>query len=148
MHDVIDDLKRRAIACKHWRWMPGMLALDSCNEEHPARVIDGCRSVIYEDNDGAVHDGVVSRSDVPDLTDPATLGCILALVRQCFDHAVIWTSRDCTVDALDPDSFCMDETEGWSVCIGSVDDYVGEIGRGATEAEALIVALEAAQCMK
>jgi len=70
------------VACKHWRWMPGMLAIDSCNEEHPARVIDARRSVVYEDNDGAIHEGVVSRSDVPDLTDPATLGCLLALVRQ------------------------------------------------------------------
>lgn len=76
------ELGRRAVACKGWRWMPGMLALDSTAEEHPARVIDARRSVVYEDTDGAIHEGVVSRSDVPDLTDPATLGCLLALVRE------------------------------------------------------------------
>ena len=70
------ELAERAVACKHWRWMAGMRALDSTGEEHPARVIDHRRSVVYEDNDGAIHEGVLSRSDVPDLTDPATLGCL------------------------------------------------------------------------
>ena len=61
-----------------------MRAIDVANEEHPARVIDAGRSVVYEDSDGAIHEGVVSRSDVPDLTDPATLGCLLWLVREAW----------------------------------------------------------------
>ena len=83
------ELGRRAVACQHWRWMPGMLAIDSCNEEHPARVIDARRSVVYEDNDGAIHEGVVSRSDLPDFSDPATLGCLLALMREALDDSRI-----------------------------------------------------------
>ena len=140
MSDI--ELARRAVACKRWRWMPGMLA----------RYIDGEAWHRLTDGDGHGypfrHFPPNPREAWPDLTDPATLGCILALVRQCFAHAVIWTSRDCTVDALDPNSFCMDETEGWSVCIGTVDDYVGEIGRGATEAEALLSALELASTLE
>ena len=73
------------MSCKGWRWLPGMLALDSSNEEHPARIIDARRTVVYEDNDGAIHEGVVSHADVPDLTDPATLGCLLALVREAWE---------------------------------------------------------------
>ena len=78
------ELAERAVKAKGWRWLPGMRALDSSGEEHPARVIDHRRSVVYEDNDGAIHEGVVSRSDVPDLTDPATLGCLLYLARRAW----------------------------------------------------------------
>jgi len=76
------DLARCAVACEGWRWMPGMLALDSTAEEYPGRVIDDRKSLVYEDGDGAIHEGVATRSDVPDFRDPATLGCLLALVRE------------------------------------------------------------------
>ena len=78
------EIAQRVVDCKHWRWLPGMRALDSSGEEHPARVIDHRRSVVYEDNDGAIHEGVVSRSDVPDLTDPATLGCLRHLAAKAY----------------------------------------------------------------
>jgi len=116
------ELGRRAVACKGWRWMPGMLALDSTAEEHPARVIDARRSVVYEETDGAIHEAVVSRSDVPDLTDPATLGCLLALVREAKD---------------DP---C------WQVlCLGD-DAWSIESGDYPTEAAALVAALWRDEC--
>jgi hypothetical protein len=82
-------LGRRAVAAEGWRWMPGM-----SNQYGDI--------VTYADNDGVV--AFVSRkgyyhevgadfpqsrirndfgSDaVPDLSDPATLGCLLALVRE------------------------------------------------------------------
>lgn len=134
-------LAKRFVKCERWRWMPGMKALYTGDQCHRVTMADayGVPAIIRPPH---------ARWAWPDLNDPATLGCILALVRQCFAHAVIWTSRDCTVDALDADSFCMDETEGWSVCIGTVDDYVGEIGRGATEAEALLSALEFASTLE
>jgi hypothetical protein len=127
------ELSRRAVACKRWRWMPGMLALDSCNEEHPARVIDARRSVVYEDNDGAIREGVVSRSDVPDLTDPATLGCLLALVREAWGD--------------DRVSSVANTVYGTRMIL-MPDDAAPEgerlIGCSTTEAEALVIALEAA----
>jgi len=119
------ELAERAVKAKGWRWLPGMRALDSSGEEHPARVIDHRRSVVYEDNDGAIHEGVVSRSDVPDLTDPATLGCLLTLV------------RDAHRDAYAYASFHDDE---WGVFDWS--DLL--IAEGRSEQEALIKALEAA----
>ncbi len=82
MTNEMIDLARRAVACEGWRWMPGMLALDADGEEYPCRVIDDRKSVVYEDGDGAIREGVASRSDVPDLTDPATIGCLLALARE------------------------------------------------------------------
>ena len=133
---MINELARRAVACRHWRWMPGMLALDSCNEEHPARVIDARRSVVYEDNDGAIHEGVVSRSDLPDLTDPATLGCLLALVREAWEpHR-----------GSDYIASTMHTGSGWGVGAryGSEGLAAIVLPTYASEAAALVAALEAA----
>ena len=119
------EIAQRVVDCKHWRWMAGMRALDSSGEEHPARVIDHRRSVVYEDNDGAIHEGVVSRSDVPDLSDPATLGCLLTLVRDAHRDAYAYASF---------------HDDGWGVF--DWGDLL--IAEGRSEQEALIKALEAA----
>lgn len=77
----LEDLGRRAVACKHWRWMPGML--------HGIEAMDETRFVsrfsefsIYADDDGRI----------PILSDPATLGCLLYLVREAWgvERAVVW----------------------------------------------------------
>ena len=87
MTDEMIDLGRRAVACKGWRWMPGMLATHSGHK--PARVLS-VQSDEYEPpmleiawawNDG---DGVHPRGWLPDLTAPATIGCLLALVREAW----------------------------------------------------------------
>ena len=63
------DLARRAVACSKWRWMPGMFAVEQAVpgmalSARPVRVDDYWHEV-----------GVW----LPDFTDPATLGCLLAL---------------------------------------------------------------------
>ena len=72
---------------------------------------------------------------VPVLTDPATLGCLLALVREA------WGSNQCFV-RCDP---------SWFVLCRTPPAQAAKIGHGwsgpftgATEAEALVAALEAA----
>ncbi len=124
------DLGKRAVACEHFRWLPGML-LRYGNGEKWFRLTE--------------HDGYMTTGNTwPDLTDPATLGCLLALVREAWGGCAIWVARDCVVDPLDDTEYVLDEREGWTVCGGSNDDYLAPYGSGPTEAAALVAALEAA----
>lgn len=68
------DLAKRAVACRHWRWMPGMLPL----------VVDEDAECVACDRVWRTQGGhtVVPAEAFPDLTDPATLGALLALVRE------------------------------------------------------------------
>ena len=65
----LEQLERRAVACKRWRWMPGMQYYTKrqtyrLTEEH----FLGGLSLIAD--------------CLPYLRDPATRGCLLALVRE------------------------------------------------------------------
>jgi hypothetical protein len=124
MTDEMIALGRRAVACKVWRWMPGMRWIVSRVaplEDYAGRIVDGGRRA--PDGPG-----------LPDLSDPATLGCLLALVREAWEdphlytlHDIHWTVRlrDGVTTAFEP------EDDSW-------------VGTGATEAQALVAALEAA----
>ena len=110
-------LAERAIACEGWRWMPGMR-----NKRGFLRGFSGWL---------AVDDGWCELDTypphLPDLSDPATLGCLLALVRSAYGDPWI---------RIEPMS------SGW-VCIYSKPPP-GFPANGDTEAEALVAALECA----
>jgi hypothetical protein len=65
---------------------------------------------------------------VPDFTDPATVGCLLAAVRE------EWAS---------PTLFARPTASGWTVMRGS-GAGMGKLSDSLTEADALVAALEAA----
>lgn len=122
-------LSRRAIACKGWRWMPGMstsnrgrvLAVD---EDGSCRLEFGSEEVPFWCTPETM------RKMTPCLTDPATLGCLLALVREA------WGDPQAFVGWFDPH---------WKVIRCRTESLIGCLaGRGAIEAEALVAALEAA----
>lgn len=121
-------LARRAVACRGWRWMPGMATnskfrrvVDACPVERvpccaeEGATYDDCHAVWLE------HDDLL-----PDLTDPATLGCLLALVREA-----LHSSRGHVLYVAG--------LHRWECA----DNRVVH-GVGATEAEALVAALEEA----
>ena len=65
------ELARRAVSCKGWRWIPGMKAVK--HEEHAT-------SWFRIEQEDTKLTGVWADA-YPDLSDPATLGCFLWLVR-------------------------------------------------------------------
>jgi hypothetical protein len=86
------ELARRAVACRGWRWMRGMVAV---RIEAPPFFSEGADPSKIVGRDYLVTDITPTRvrcvgdsfrvgntAYVPDLTDAATLGCLLALVRE------------------------------------------------------------------
>ena len=137
-------IAKRAVACKGWQWMPGMVAI------HPdcttSRVLFGRgytflgayrremkakNPSLWQGWSGQVQHGQYGYAGFehctphPDITDPATLGCMLALVRDAYvDHRIV----------ARPDP----EEEVWYVITQYGASWAGN------EAEALVAALEAA----
>ena len=116
------DLACRAVASPRWEWRAGMLT------SHGARCLGrdlwvdrGQRVAVFADpNEG----------EVPDLTDAATIGCLLALVREAWGDPHASASWDY-------------ETNGQVVVACSRTSRWIFRDR-QTEAEALVAALEAA----
>jgi hypothetical protein len=125
MTPEIEALARRAVACRGWRWMGGMRWID--NRPPPLEPI-ALRVADNRPRDG----WDVPRHALPDLTDPATLGCLLALVREAWDDPYLIAAKERGA------GWIIDENQCNSMLVG------GRYIRGATEAEALIAALEVA----
>ena len=124
------ELGQRAVACRGWRWMPGMRAIqDRGGGAEPVRL-----GATDEAGDEWPHPEAW-----PDLRDPATLGCLTALVREAWDEPASVAGR-AEVFECDP------MQAAWMVFPGDRHPLPGHriLGRGETEAEALVAALERA----
>ena len=132
------DLGRRAVACKHFYWMPGM-SLSNGRTIGTWKEGEVCGS----SDTSPPYDGAV----YPMLDDPATLGCLLHLVREA------WGSDEWSRNVVP----VFNGIDAWTVgCL----DMQGRkaprllflvnkincmpVGIGSSEAEALVIALEAA----
>lgn len=133
MTDEQIALARRAVACKGWRWMPGMRVCVPGDRGHITAVFDGDEGVTVfvcfdEETPSCRFEEEIGLL-VPDLTDAATLGCLLALVREAWDKPLLGVAFD---------------FDGGEWCVGLWNRSYLWKGFGKTEAEALVAALEAA----
>ena len=119
----LTDLAQRAVACKGWKWLPGMRWWTDDDRGQ----LDDFQPEYMGHPDGAL----------PDLSDDATLGCLLSLVRETWYGLHI--SLECRLVAHDQFE--------WTIT-GFVDPKIIPFyafrGRGPSQAEALVAALEAA----
>ena len=125
MTNELTDLARRAVACKGWRWVPGMrwaMLRDAPLESYYGRICDRGLPPVS----GAI----------PDLSDPATLGCMLALVRELYGDPGLYVRLSQTT--REGDGIRAWEVLGWLNPAGGRE--VGGSWRSwgfASEAEAL-----------
>jgi hypothetical protein len=148
MTDEMIALARRAVACKGWKWLPGMRTTDGMRVIHDPHLWPDRPCAIRE---GTWVDTAVPRplgDHLPDLTDPATLGCLLALVREAWRCPTVYVRQSTTRRVSDG-------VIAWEVCDLYLDaeacralgvpreGSVGSWGHGS-EAEALVAALESA----
>ena len=135
MTDEMKALARRVVACAGWRWMPGMrtrINVRPGDEQHAIVChYDGNGALVLADERGSDHGwyrmapGVVRGAVLPDLADPATIGCLLHLVREAWGEPDTCVVHSGGYDGLD----------WWVPCAGRSECI-------RTEAEALVVALE------
>ena len=120
----MEELAKRAIACRFWEWMPGMLVIGE------GRVLNYDDSQPDFDDDVGCDTGLSityrSRMDgptLPDLADPATLGCLRVLVCRAYGKFI-------PVHLFDDELMC-----------------AGKVGYSMEHqyAEALVMALESAE---
>lgn len=131
----MNELAQRAVACKGWRWMPGMLATDgvslACRVYNDGLVLRWATNI----PDWPLHSVDGNEDFLPDLSDPATLGCLLALVREA------WGGPALSVTA----GYTKDRKVEWEVEHPHPDSLPEALWTYFdSEAEALVAALEAA----
>lgn len=119
----LEELGRRAVACKGWRWMPGMLGLSNQSSS---------RSIWIRIVDPPMDD---ASECWPDLSDPATLGCLLALVREAWGPAASVSVNMSGFWAVGGATVLSGKGKGASINLG-----IWKV----TEMEALVTALEVA----
>ena len=123
MNTDLSELAKRAIACPKWRWTDGMKAVGRKGQILAWFRLEESQKQLMGDWSEAL----------PDLSDFATVGCLLMLVRDAHNAPHAW------VEARYGQKFRVVSPEGYSEATRMLCEW--QVG---TEAAALVAALEAA----
>jgi len=135
-----NTLEESLLDCSRFRWIPGMLAVRVKEPPFLSEGVDGSKMlglkfrVVEVTKIGSVYCVLNSfrtndHDFAPDLTDPATLGCLLLLVREAWNDYTITTQFHPSTDAPG--------RKQWRVWQPG-----NPIAYGLSEPEALVSALE------
>lgn len=117
------EIAKRAIACRKWRWLPGMRAVGRKGLPEAWFRVEEKLSKLTGDWSEAI----------PDLSDPATIGCLLELVRE------VWLDREIAYSRCE---------SGWILLYGNsrvgIASMIVPINTSKTVAGLLVNALEGA----
>jgi hypothetical protein len=118
------DVAKRLTECEGWQWLPGMV------DTRGARFIsrpEGGRGMLVC-LEGRLYEPWAMGTAIPDLTDAATMGGVLEVVRRAWDDPHVWYEWDVEY--------------GYTVTVHTSAQGLGGLFRGPTLAEACAVALE------
>jgi hypothetical protein len=118
----LEELARRAVACPRWRWMPGM------------RYRVGLLASRLSDSQCKGKLPLVAEAR-PDLSDPATRGCLLELVREAWGNEASVSLNISSFWAVGGAKIQKGKSAGHTINLG-----IWKL----TEVEALVAALEVA----
>jgi hypothetical protein len=128
---LICELGRRARNTPSWEWMSGMRIMNGRSGPR-GTVLEGSKDYAIWWGEGSTREGggwqeqCPPHSDIiPDLSDPATVGCLLFLVRKVSKIPNAWT---------------VERNGKWYMCWSGAT-HGGDMGIGETEVEALVDAL-------
>jgi hypothetical protein len=129
MNEEEIETARALVACGRWQWLPGMLLRDLTRSKRGRVHKVGNDWVVYFgiNSESRYRCETVGYSVVPDITDPATVGCLLARARSAWNR---------------PTAFLY--WYGGSWFFEPQQSEPTDHPRGRTEAEALLRALQAA----
>ena len=127
----MSDIGARFVACRRWRWLPGMVdtlgnRMDDDGWPSYSTIDHGASGVV----EVATWTLPAPWGAVPNVEDPATLGCILALVREAWGAPFGQVSP------------ALMDGAWWTFYANKPDGDCAIVGK--TEAAALLAALEAA----
>lgn len=141
-------LEERAVKAKGFRWLPGMMAVEppvpalvvwpggeytpgpnEVGHVYRTRVSEGDTPEEIRESTPTAYVSLDEDGITPDLTDPATLGCLLALVRDAWGDPLLYA------ESWDRSP----GNPGWVIQLPNET-----IAKGDTEAACLIAALESA----
>lgn len=82
-------LGKRLLACKHWRWMPGMAMTDMWRCSNRIISIVPYNFIMLKENGELIALRETPPHQWPDITDPATIGCLLKLLECLREREVV-----------------------------------------------------------